>query len=268
MEYENIFFPSLDGISLEGWFIPTKSEKLIICNHPMTMNRYGFPGHLEPWKQFNPTEVNLVKIYKELHNAGYNVLAYDMRNHGTSSEANGGVAGTGLYEWRDVVGALQYVENHEQLKRMVIGLFNPCAGGNAAMVAMSKQPEVFKNVKAFVCPQPASMNIGMKEILSLHGLGEYMNEFDDEMCKQGGFTTSEMSPHPYASNVKIPTFIIQVREDVWSKPDDVQITYDLIPLKEKKLFWIDGTTQRFDGYNYFGRQPDQLIDWFDNYMKQ
>ena len=267
MEYEDVFFPSFDGIPLEGWFIPANSDKLIICNHPMTMNRYGFPGHLEPWSQFNNFEVNFVKIHEALHKAGYNVLAYDMRNHGASGEANGGVSGAGLYEWRDVVGAMQYVQSNEKLKNMTIGLFNPCAGGNAAMVAMTKKPEFFKAVKAFVCPQPASMNIGMKEIISLQGLGEYMNELDEEMRKQGGFATGEMSPHPYAPNVKVPTFIIQVRDDAWSKPVDVQTTFDLIPGEDKKLFWIEGTTRRFDGYNYFGEHPEQMVEFFDKHMK-
>ena len=49
--------------------------------------------------------------------------------------ANGGVSGTGLLEWRDVIGAMQYVKGHETLSKMTIGLFNPCAGGNSAMVA-------------------------------------------------------------------------------------------------------------------------------------
>jgi pimeloyl-ACP methyl ester carboxylesterase len=39
----------------------------------------------------NGFEVNLVPDYKILHDAGYNVLAYDLRNHGLSSAANGGV---------------------------------------------------------------------------------------------------------------------------------------------------------------------------------
>ena len=98
MDYEETFFPSLDGVPLEAWFIPAESDKLIIFNHPMTMNRYGYPGHLEPWKQFNDVEVDFNKIYFALHEAGYNVLTYDMRNHGASGAANGGVAAAGLYD--------------------------------------------------------------------------------------------------------------------------------------------------------------------------
>lgn len=266
MEYKDVFFSSLDGIPLEGWFIPANSDKLIICNHPMTMNRYGYPGHLEPWKQFNDVEVNFIKVYKALHDAGYNVLTYDMRNHGASGEANNGVAGVGLYEWRDVIGAMDYVKGHSQLKDMKIGLFNPCAGGNAAMVAMTKMPEYFENVEAFVCPQPCSMHIGMKEIATLQGVGEYMEELDLEQLKLGGFKNSDMSPHHYANQVNIPTFIIQVKDDFWTRPEDVQTTYDLIPGTDKKLFWVEGTNKRFDGYNYFGEHPEQMIEWFNTYM--
>lgn len=267
LEYDDIFFPSLDGVPLEGWFIPADSDKLIICNHPATMNRYGFPGHLEPWSQFNDFEVNFVKIHAALHHAGYNVLAYDLRNHGTSGTANDSVCGFGLYEWRDVAGAMQYVQSHRTLKEMSVGLFNPCAGGNAAMVAMTKQPELFTDVQAFICPQPASMGIGMQCIAGLYGVGDYMQELDDEQRKLGGFANGDMTPHPYACNVKAPTFIIQVRDDAWSKPEDVQTTFDNLTVAEKELFWIEGTTRRFDGYNYFGEHPKQMVEFFDRYMK-
>jgi uncharacterized protein len=29
------------------------------------------------------------------------------------------------------------------------------------------------------------------------------------------------------------------------------------------LVWIEGTTRRFDGYNYFGEHPEIPIDWFN-----
>lgn len=268
MEFEAVSFPSMDGVSLAAWYIPAEnSDKLIICNHPMTFNRSGFPGHLEPWSNFSDVRVNFLNLYKALHNAGYNVLTYDLRNHGESASADNNVCGVGLLEYQDVVGAMQYVQNNNQLKHMDVGLFNPCAGGDAAMVAMTRHPEYFEKVKAFVCPQPASMHIMSQITLNNMGLGDYMDVLDEEQIKLGGFKSSDMSPHHYAMNVKVPTFIIQVKDDVWTIPDDVQKTFDLIPVKDKKLFWVEGTTKRFDGYNYFGENPEQMIEWFDTYMK-
>ncbi|MES0810135.1 alpha/beta hydrolase [Roseibium sp. SCPC15] len=266
MDYEDVFFPSLDGVPLEAWFIPADSEKLIICNHPLTMNRYGFPGHLDPWKQFAPIEVEFNNVYKALHDAGYNVLTYDMRNHGMSGEANGGVTGYGLLEWRDVAGAQLYVQGHEELKDMTVGLFNPCAGGNAAMVAMTKRPDLFTDIKAFVCPQPCSSHIALDEIAKLQGVGDFLEELDMEGRKAGGFPIAQQTPHHFAADVKVPMFIIQVRDDLWSRPEDVQTTFNLLTIEDKKLFWIDGTTTRFDGYNYFGENPEQMVAFFDAHM--
>jgi hypothetical protein len=38
LDYEDVFFPSLDGVPLEGWLIPAKSDRLIICNNFMPGN--------------------------------------------------------------------------------------------------------------------------------------------------------------------------------------------------------------------------------------
>lgn len=267
LDYEDVFFQAVDGVAIEAWFIPAEgSDKLIVMNHPGTFNRYGFPGHLAPWSKANDFEVNFIKIHKALHDAGYNVLAFDMRNHGTSAAANDGVMAYGMYEWRDTAGAMEYVKGHDKLKNMQVGWFSPCAGGNATMRAMTERPELFEEVKAFVCPQPCSASISMKQIAGFQGLQDYMEELNLELLKQGGVPYDKCTPHPYAPNVKVPTFIIQVHDDPITQPIDVQTTYDLIPGDEKKLFWIQGTTRRFDGYNYFGDHPEQMLEWYDKYM--
>jgi hypothetical protein len=79
LDYQDVTFPSLDGVPLEGWFIPAPgSNKIIIANHPMGFSRSGIPTHLEPWRSVwsssgNDFEVNLVPDYKILHDGGYNV---------------------------------------------------------------------------------------------------------------------------------------------------------------------------------------------------
>src|SRR4029077_4949484 len=108
LEYEDITFPARDGLPVEGWFIPAPgSSKLIICNHPLGFSRSGIPAHLQPWHAAwapsgNGFEVDLVPDYKILHDAGYHVLAYDLRNHGLTGAANGGVSSHGITEWTDI----------------------------------------------------------------------------------------------------------------------------------------------------------------------
>jgi uncharacterized protein len=50
-----------------------------------------------------------------------------------------------------------------------------------------------------------------------------------------------------------------------TRPEDVQSIYVAVGVEEKKLVWIEWTTRRFDGYNYFGEHPEVAIDWFGSH---
>lgn len=55
LDYEDVFFPSMDGVTLEGWFIPANSKKVVICNRFTPGNRYGM---LDTWKDSKTLEVS------------------------------------------------------------------------------------------------------------------------------------------------------------------------------------------------------------------
>lgn len=269
-DWEDVYFASDDGTPLEGWYVPAvgdPSEKLIIMNHPMPMSRSGFTGHWgEPWSGVDDIEIDFVAHIAHLARAGYNVLAYDLRNHGNSGAANGGICGIGRYEWRDCVGAKQYVDEHPVLSGMTVGLYSQCTGGNAQYEAMARRPELFTNIRCMLSPLVVSMTSLMGQFAELQGVGEYMDQMNFEQKKLGGFTNPEMTPHDFAADVKVPTFVVQVRNDAWTTPEDGQKTFDLLGSNEKELYWIEGTSRRFDGYNYFGQNPEKMIAWFDKYM--
>lgn len=42
MKYDDVSFPSLDGVPLEAWFTPADSDELLIVNHPRPCNRMAF----------------------------------------------------------------------------------------------------------------------------------------------------------------------------------------------------------------------------------
>ncbi|MEM6464580.1 MAG: alpha/beta hydrolase [Pseudomonadota bacterium] len=268
--WEDVYFPSDDGTALEGWYVPSvggESDKIIIMNHPMPMSRSGFTGHYgEPWSQVDDIEIDFVAHVAHLVRAGFNVLTYDLRNHGNSSAANGGICGIGRYEWRDCLGAKAYVDQHPRLSKMTPGLYSQCTGGNAQYEAMSRRPELFENVRCMLSPLVVSMASLMGQFAGFQGVSEYMEEMDFEQKKLGGFANAEMTPHLFAGDVKVPTLVVQVLDDLWTTQEDGQKTFDLLGSNEKDLFWIEGTTRRFDGYNYFGRNPERMIDWFNRFM--
>jgi len=134
------------------------------------------------------------------------------------------------------------------------------------MIAITKHLEYFRDIRCMVAPQPVSLRPFYERITEILGITDRIDENDNELRLMTSFTMDEMSPIEYAKNVHVPTFIIQVRDDGLTEPSDVQQMYDNIPVKDKKLFWIEGTTRRFDGYNYFPKNPKPMIEWFDAHM--
>lgn len=267
MAYEDIYFPAQDGITLDGWFIPGNSDRLIIMNHPMPMNRYGYPGHLDPWKNFGGFEVNFLPEYKALHDAGYNILAYDMRNHGRSGSGSGGLVGHGLFESRDVIGSLRYAKSRPDTKNMKVALYSRCLGANSTIVAMAKHPEEFKDIKAMIALQPVTPKVFIERAMEMNGIENGIELFTKAYYHRSGLHLDQVWPMEYANAVTVPILVAQVRNDFLTKPSNVQEIYDTISAKDKKLFWIEGTDRRFDGYNYFGENPKLVLDWFDSHMQ-
>jgi uncharacterized protein len=272
LEYEDVTFPARDGVPLEGWFIPAPgSGKLIIANHPMGFSRSGMPTQYEPWHadwaaSGNGFEVDLVPDYKILHDAGYNVLAYDLRNHGLSSAANGGVSTHGITEWRDVAGSLAYARTRPGTGDMTIGLFSRCMGAVATFAAMTRSPAAFDGVRCLVSPQPVTPRIIVERRLAVLGLGDRLDDFNTLIRLRTSVGLEQRVPQEWARNVRVPTFLYQVRGDILTHPSDVQAMFDNIPVAEKKLQWIEGTTARWDGYLEFQRRPQPMLDWFAQYM--
>lgn len=272
LSYEDVTFPSEDGVPLEGWLIPRSgSDKLIIANHPRWFNRYGLPCHLEPWKsQFgglgNDFEVNFIPDYKILHAAGYNILTYDLRNHGHSGAGNGGLITSGRYESRDVVGSLAYARGRSETSGMTIGLFSRCLGCSSTIIAMARRPDVFANVRCMVGVQPISVRAIMTKMIAARGLpAERIDDLDAAIQLVTSFPIDKLSPREEAKAVDVPSLIYQVRDDLMTTPDDVQAIFDAIPA-EKELFWIEGTTRRWDGYTYFQREPARILAWLTKFM--
>jgi uncharacterized protein len=273
LAYEDITFQAQDGVPLEGWFIPAEeSNKLIIVNHPMGFSRSGTPTHLEPWRSVwkssgNGFEVNLVPDFKILHDAGYSVLAYDLRNHGLSSTANGGVISNGIFDARDVLGSLKYARSRDDTRNMIIGLFSRCTGCNATFYAMNRDPKAFEGVRCLVGAQPVTTKTILERRMVLAGVpAGRIDDLEQRIRLRTSFGFAERAPREWAKAVRIPTFLYQVHDDVLTTPDDVQTMFDNMPVGDKRIQWIRGTTARWDGYLEFQRRPQPMLEWFKEHM--
>lgn len=275
LRYENVTFPSEDGTPLEGWFVPAEgADTVVIVNHPRWFSRSGLPAHLEPWRSIgadtgNDFEVDLVPDIAILHAAGYHVLAYDLRNFGLSGAANGGVTSGGNLESRDVIGSVQYARSRPDLRDAKIALFSRCLGANATLFAMERAPETFAQVRCLVACQPLSPGVVVERVLERRGIpGERIDDLDHLIRLRTGFTLDAMSPVRAARSVRTPTFVYQVHDDLMTRQSDVQSTFDAIPGDvPKELYWITGTTRRWDGYLHFQREPERILDWLERHTR-
>jgi len=238
----------------------------------MGFNRSGIPAHLEPWRSIwsasgNAFEVNFIPDYKILHDAGYNVLAYDLRNFGLSGAANGGIASSGIFESRDVLGSLRYVRDRRDTRDMTIGLFSRCLGCSSTFCAMTKDRHAFDGVRCLVGPQPGTMKIIMTRRLALFGIpADRMQDLEQRLVLRTSIGFGPRAPQEWAKQVCVPTFLFQVHDDVLTDPSDLQTMFDNIPVADKKLHWIRDTSARWDGYLEFQRRPEPALEWFEKHM--
>ena len=194
------------------------------------------------------------------------MLTYDLRNHGLSSAANGGVVTHGFTEKRDVVGSLHYIRARPDTQDMIIGLFSRCFGGVSTLAAMARFPEEFDGVRCLVTCQPITPRYIAERRLEVLGISDRLDDFNTLLRLRTSVGLEQRVPQEWAKSVRMPTFIYQVHDDILTEPEDVQAMYDNIPVAEKELQWIEGTKARWDGYLEFQRRPEPMLGWFDKCM--
>ena len=265
LAYEDVFFPAMDGVMLDGWFIPaSQSNKLIICNHFIGANRYGYPGHLEPWSGQGGFEVNFIDAYKALHEAGYNILTYDLRGHGHSASGAGNITGVGAIEWRDVIGSVRFAR--QKMPGAKLALHSLCMGCNATFIAMEKHPEEFEDIACMIALQPLSAAPFIERALTDNGVEYAVEKFDERYSYYSSFRHGDSNAIARAHAVKCPTLLVQVKDDPTTKPSDAEGIYERLPHPDKDLLWITDTAVRYEGYRYFSQNPDPMIAWYNTHL--
>jgi len=123
LPYEEVSFPSRDGLILKGWFIPAPQPKgtVIFC--------HGHQGSMDPDLRYVPA----------FHQRGYNVLMFDFRGHGRSQ---GQYVSMGYFERLDLLGAVDYLRSRGIEKVGVLGF----SMGGAVAISAAPQSEAIRAV--------------------------------------------------------------------------------------------------------------------------
>lgn len=123
--YEEVEFSprGREEIVLRGWWIPAaEARATVIRVHGVDSNRSSLLGLAAP-----------------LVDAGYSVLAFDLRGHGESDAAQ---MGAGLDERDDVLGAVDYVIRERGASPGAIFLHGNSYGGSISLMAGWGEPAV------------------------------------------------------------------------------------------------------------------------------
>jgi pimeloyl-ACP methyl ester carboxylesterase len=124
ISYEEIGFAATDSLNLKGWFVPPSGKNaILICTHGLFRTR-----------------VEMLSRAMAVAKAGYGVLLYDSRSHGTSSK---GIVSLGYFEKNDVLGAVRYIESRypDCTSRPKIVLFGISMGAVATLEAAAQSKE-------------------------------------------------------------------------------------------------------------------------------
>jgi dienelactone hydrolase len=239
--------------------------------HVGGLTKYGSTVSYKKFTKLYNQEIEFLKTAEHLHKAGYWVLMFDFRNHGESgSDPNKGIGGVGLKEYQDVVAAMDFINRRDDLKGMNVGFVSFCMGANSTIIAMSKQPEVFKNVKCLFAVQPISMEVFVRtyigKFISPTGARLLMPVVKKWVLWRGADPLNKMSPAEYAKDIKVPTMYVQARNDPWTELSDIKGFYQNTPDNPKDFFWIENTKHRFETYLYFQTRPAIMLEWLTKWI--
>lgn len=275
MQYSDVDIVTADNIRLSAWEIlaPSPSDKTVIVNHPLTTTRYGSEAGLDG------VAAEFLPMVKHLHTAGYNIVMYDHRGQGDSDGGVGSAAkgteapvGAGVTEWQDVAASLRYVLSHADFADDEIVFLSQCMGANATFLAWKNEPELFSNpqIKGLIANQPTlSYNMTDRFIRAKTGI-DLVDRVLDTQREKFGFGFAEALD--YLPSLTVPVLYAQVEKDVYTfneetGQNDIQEIIDATPT-ENDIVWIGpdqetpfGTGQRFDGYQYFNKHPEALIEF-------
>jgi pimeloyl-ACP methyl ester carboxylesterase len=270
LNFQNAMFKTADGVNLKGWLIPAATNKLVIITHVGGLTKYGSTRQFKSISKLFNEEIEFLKTARHLHDAGYGVLMFDFRNHGESDPSpNGGKAGIGLEEYQDVVAAMDYVQSSSELRGMAVGFVSFCMGANSTIIAMSKNPQSFKNVKCLVAVQPISMQVFVRTYLKKR-FTSFGGKLLFPLVKafvnlQSKYRLEDMSPANFVKDIQVPTLYVQTRNDPWTELSDIMGFYENTRAA-KEFFWIEGLTHRFQGYQYFGDNPEKMLEWLKKWL--
>ncbi|MBE2220529.1 MAG: alpha/beta fold hydrolase [Anaerolineae bacterium] len=269
LDYDEIQFPAQDGVRISGWFVPaaadsTRKGATIVLIHGWPWNRLGEVADDLFSELTGRKPVDLLRLAFSLHQDGYNVLMYDMRNHGESAAAP--PIAFGQEEAKDLLGALAYLNVRSDVDSARIGVIGFSMGANSLLYAL---PQTDK-ISAGIAVQPMTVSVYSqrygRDLLGLLSTAVLpLSEFMFQVA--GGLYFSAYRPSFAAAGAgNTPVLFIQGNGDPWGDAEDVAQMAEATPNSRGPLF-VEAST-RFEGYQYLIDNPMIATAFFEQELPE
>ena len=269
MAYEDVQFPAQDGVRLSGWFIPATASSrqkgaTIIIVHGWLWNRLGAAADDLLSRMSGMTPVDLLRFAHSLHEEGFNLFMFDLRNHGESAMAT--PVTFGRREADDLLGALAHVRSRSEVNTGRIGLVGFSTGANVVLYTLPRTTEV----QAAVVVQPTSMAIFLKRYSAymLGPLGYLVLPLAELLYRAaGGPALASMRPSMVAAGIdETPVLFVQGEGDDWGTTEDVAAMAAATPQGRGPLF-VE-TADRAGGYQYVVDRPGIVTAFLEQHLPE
>lgn len=268
LAYEDVHFPARDGLRLSGWFIPAEPEvrgkkATVVLIHGWPWNRLGAASDHPLTQLISKEEVNLLQLAHTIHQAGYHLLAFDLRNHGQSAAAP--PVTFGWQEAKDLLGALDYLANRPEVDPNCIGVVGFSMGANTILFSLPQT----NLVKAAVAVQPTSpMVFNARYGRSILGpFSKFITPLVQAVYQSaGGLRFNAIEPLFVASGAgDTPILYVQGKGDQWGSVDNVLQIAAATP-HSAGLILVD-SDGRFGGYQHIINHPEVVLDFFGRHLQ-
>jgi dipeptidyl aminopeptidase/acylaminoacyl peptidase len=157
--YEDVTLPSRDPeIAVSAWYVPPedagRGSAVVVVHGHSSCKRSG----------------SVLLAAGMLHRDGMGVLLIDLRNHGDSTVTNGRFSG-GIREYRDALGAWDWLVERRGYAPDRVGLFGESLGAATVLIATGEEPRV---PATWEDSSYADADVAIQAELARHGYPAFM----------------------------------------------------------------------------------------------
>jgi pimeloyl-ACP methyl ester carboxylesterase len=236
LDGDTIRFPTQRGRWLEGWWLPAVSAR----------------GHVVITHGWGANRATLLDLAPLLLKAGWNVLLFDVRNHGNSDSDT--FSSMPRFA-EDIDAALAWL--HARHTALPTALIGHSVGAAATLLAASRRDDIAAMVSLSSFSHPDSM---MRRWLAEKGLpffplGWYVLRYVERVIDH---RFDAIAPINTLSKIRCPVLLVHGKNDTIIPPSDAQALAD--QNKNIRLRWVEGGHDLSKSLTHHG---DELVAFLD-----